>query len=141
MSIKIKYIILIIKVIKLIIIILRYFFKSYLKIVENMSENQLISKITQKNPKKFARILRNLAQSENLLTNILKVTISEGEVIEEEKKILIAPLKFKSYSNPSVEQNSTDNTINKKSNVKIENYSPLAEKADYPDSSDFSDDE
>ena len=106
-----------------------------------MSENQIRSKINQKNSKKFAGILRRLAQSENLLTNILKVTISEGEVIEEEKKILIAPLKFKSYSNPSVEQNSTDNTINKKSNVKIENYSPLAEKVDYPDSSDFSDDE
>ena len=108
-----------------------------------MSEGQLISKIKQKNSKKYALVLRRLAQSENLLTNILKVTVSEGEVIEEEKKILIAPLKFKDYSNLSVGENSTDKTItkNSKSNVKIENYSPLAEKADYPDSSDFSDDE
>ena len=108
-----------------------------------MSEGQLISKIKQKNSKKYALVLRRLAQSENLLTNILNVTVSKGEVIEEEKKILIAPLKFKGYSNLSVGENSTDKTINKnsKSNVKIENYSPLAEKADYPDSSDFSDDE
>ena len=108
-----------------------------------MSEGQLISKIKQKNSKKYALVLRRLAQSENLLTNILNVTVSKGEVIEEEKRILIAPLKFKSYSNLSVGENSTDKTINKnkKSNVEIENYSPLAEKADYPDSSDFSDDE
>ena len=108
-----------------------------------MSEGQLISKIKQKNSKKYALVLRRLAQSENLLTNILNVTVSKGEVIEEEKRILIAPLKFKSYSNLSVGENSTDKTINKnkKPNVEIENYSPLAEKADYPDSSDFSDDE
>ena len=108
-----------------------------------MSEDQLLSKFNQKKSKRFSLVLRSLAQSENLLTNILKVTVSEGEIIEEEKRIFIAPLKFKSYSNLSVGESSTDLTINTnpKSNVKIEEYSPLAEKADYPDSSDFSDDE
>ena len=57
-----------------------------------MSESQLVSKINQKNSKKFALVIRSLAQSENLLTNILNVTVSKGEVIEEEKRILIAPL-------------------------------------------------
>ena len=128
---------------KLTIIILRYFIINNHKIIEKMSEIQIRSKINQKNFKKFAGILRRLAQSENLLTNIIKVTISEGEIIEEKKQILIAPLKFKSYSNLSVEQISTDKTINtiKNSNVDKNNFSPLVEKVDYPDSSDFSDDE
>ena len=111
-----------------------------------MSENKNKSKMNQKNSKNLARILRRLAQSENLLTNKIKITILEGEIIEEKNKFFIAPLMFKSFSEQSVDQISTENasvkTIykNSKEEEKISSSDDIVE-VDYPESSDFSDDE
>ena len=111
-----------------------------------MTEKHIKSKIqmNQKHSRKFTGILRRLAQSENLLNNKLKVIISEGEIIEENNHIFIIPSKFKEYSENSVDQNSTEKASEKtieNSNIKENFLSPHIEKMDYPDSSDFSEDE
>ena len=112
-----------------------------------MSKNNIKTKIqmNQKKLKEFVRVLRYLAQSEDLITNRIKIIISKGEIIEEKNHIFIAPSKFKSYSEHSVEQNSTEkksvNTI-ENSNVKNNISNPhYIGTVDYPDSSDLSDDE
>ena len=112
-----------------------------------MSEKHFKSKsqMKQENSRKYSRVLRRLAQSENLLTNRIKVIVTEGEIIEETDKIMIAPSKFSSNSNHSVDQNSTEKTSIKtigNLNVNTKNTSPHhIKEVDYPDSSDFSDDE
>ena len=106
-----------------------------------MNENYTKCKMNQKNSKKFVGILRRLAYSESLITNKIKITVSKDEIIEEKNRILIAPSIFKSYSDH--EQNSTEKSINtiKNSNKEKINSNPHIESVNYPDSSDFSDDE
>ena len=106
-----------------------------------MNENYTKCKMNQKNSKKFVEILRHLAYSENLITNKIKVTVYKGETIEEKNRILIASSIFKSYSDH--EQNSKEKSINtiKNSNIEKIILNPYVESVNYPDSSDFSDDE
>ena len=112
-----------------------------------MSENFINSKIhmNQKNSKKYFGVLRRLAQSEDSVINKIKVIVSEG-VIEESNHCFIAPSKFKNFSENSVDKNSTKKTsVNsfENSNEEKKNLSSQLniETVDYPDSSDFSDDE
>ena len=111
-----------------------------------MSEKPIRSKIqiNQKSFKKFAGILRRLAQSENLINNKIRVIVSEGEIIDESDHIFIAPSRFKDYSENFLDRISNDKTsINTIENSIVEDkvLNPHIEKVEYPDSSDLSDNE
>ena len=109
-----------------------------------MNKSQIKSRMNPKKPREFVEILRGLAQSEDLMTNKVKITICENEFIEETKNCYIAPPTFKKYSEHFIEKYSTKNlNVNKIENLDLAKkiYHPLIETADYPDSSDFSDDE
>ena len=98
--------------------------------------------IADKNERKYFNIFRRLAKSDSSIFNKLKVTVCEGEFNEEKQCFLVAPL---------ILFNSDKDLENKKSNEKaIENSTEQSEISnenesgilnDYPDSSDFSDDE
>ena len=98
--------------------------------------------IADKNERKYFNIFRRLAKSDSSIFNKLKVTVCEGEFNEEKQCFLVAPLML---------FNSDKDLENKKSNEKaIENSTEHSEISnendsgilnDYPDSSDFSEDE
>ena len=98
--------------------------------------------IADKNERKYFNIFRRLAKSDSSIFNKLKVTVCEGEFNEEKQCFLIAPL---------ILFNSDKDLENKKSNEKAIEYSTEHSEIsnenesgilnDYPDSSDFSDDE
>ena len=102
-------------------------------------------KLSTKNSKKFSGILRHLAKSENYITKI-KVTISKGEIRDEEKdQFLVAPLTYKSsFENIPINnfiENSNKNFIEDLNNENKNSSSYDNDLKEYPDSSDFSDDE
>ena len=101
--------------------------------------------MSEKVQRKYVGVLRNLAQSEGSITSKIKVIVSKGEIVETNNKIIIAPSKFKKKSEDSVGENSTENTfvniIEDLSSVKKTSSPHYIETEDYPDSSDFSDDE
>ena len=98
--------------------------------------------IADKNERKYFNIFRRLAKSDSSIFNKLKVTVCEGEFNEEKQCFLVAPLML---------FNSDKDLENKKSNEKAIEYSTEHSEIsnendsgilnDYPDSSDFSDDE
>ena len=112
---------------------------------KEMNEAQVKThiKLSTKNNKKFSGILRHLAKSENFITKI-KITISKGEIRDEEKnQFFIAPLTYKSIfeniANKNFIENANKNFIE---NLNIENISIHDnDLQEYPNSSDFSDDE
>ena len=110
-----------------------------------MSHKPINSKIqmNKKNPKEFVRVLRHLSQSDNLKNNKIKITISQDEIIEEKNKVYFAPSIFKNTEYSTNHNSTKKSSVNKIENSNIEkNLSPHnAETEDYPDSSDFSDDE
>ena len=109
-----------------------------------MCDNSLVLN-DKKNNRKFVQILRRLAKLEDLTSNKIKVTICENEIIEEKNKIFIAsPAFIKCYKNNAI-NNSIGNKNEKiKKNLNREKKNSAKneiEEEEYPDSSDFSDDE
>ena len=100
-----------------------------------MSDNKI------KNKRKYFGILRRLAKSDTSVLNKLKVTVFEGEFIEEKEHIFIAPSIFISCPNQNSNQISIEDkneNFNEKTKISSKNE---IETLDYPNSSDFSDDE
>ena len=101
-------------------------------------------KIIEKNNKKFVGILRRLAKSDSSIMNGLKVTVYKEKIIEEKKQIFIAPSIFNNYLKCFNNYDSAENTsenINEDSVVEEIQSSNDTEQMDYPDSSDFDDDD
>ena len=100
--------------------------------------------INLKKNRKLSGILKNLVSSDNLLTKI-KVTVSEGEIIEDKEQFFIAPSKFKNTCENIIKRNSiVYKKENSSENLNIETQVSSTndiELVDYPDSSDLSDDE
>ena len=112
---------------------------------ESHIESQI--KIRRKNSRKFFGILRRLAKSDPLI-NKLNITVYKAvykeDSIKEKNRFTISPSKFINRSQNLINHNSAKNT-----NVNIiedlitekENSSPIGtELIEYPDSSDFDDD-
>ena len=80
-----------------------------------------------------------------IINNRIKVVVSKDETFEEKNHNFIAPSKFKNFKEYLTDQISSDSKdINTSENSNLEkiNLSPQnTETVDYPDSSDFSDDE
>ena len=100
--------------------------------------------INLKKNRKLSGILKNLVSSDNLLTKI-KVTVSEGEIIEDKEQFFIAPSIFKNTCENVIKRNSiVIKNENSSENLNIETQVSSTndiELVDYPDSSDLSDDE
>ena len=101
---------------------------------------------TNKNERKYFGVLRRLAKLDNSIYNELKVTVCEGEFVEEKQFFLVAPLMLfdseKDLDNQKSSQILTDRTFEnstEQSGISNENKSEILD--DYPDSSDFSDDD
>ena len=99
-----------------------------------------------KNERKYFGVLRRLAKLDSSIFNKLKVTVCEGEFNEEKQCFLVAPLmvfnsdndlKNKNSSKKSAEKNNGNST--EQSEISYENN--IESYDDYPDSSDFSNDE
>ena len=102
--------------------------------------------IANKSERKYFGVLKRLAKYDNLTINQLKVKVCEGEFDEEKQCFLVAPLmpfdSDKDLENKKTNQKQTDKTIEdstEHSEISNENKSEILD--DYPDSSDFSDDE
>ena len=98
-----------------------------------------------KNERKYIDLLRKLAKSDTSIYNKFKVTVYEDEFIEGKENNFIAPSTFLSCPESLINQNSnqisTENTIeNYNEQTEIYNKNEI-QTLDYPDSSDFSDDE
>ena len=97
---------------------------------------------TNKNERKYIDILRRLAKSDSSIFNQLKVTVCEGEFNEEKQCFLIAPLMSfdsgKDLENKK-QTKKTNEDSTEHSEISNENKNEISD--DYPDSSDFSDDE
>ena len=100
--------------------------------------------IINKNERKYCGVLRRLAKFDTF--NTLKVTVCEGEINEENEQIFIAPLMYFD-SGKDLDNKKSCQELNEKI---IENSTEQSEIScgnknesidDYPDSSDFSDDE
>ena len=104
-----------------------------------MSDNKI------KNQRKYLGILRTLAKSDNSIFKNLKITVSEGEFVEEKEQNIIAPSMYKSCPENLVNQNINPIPIENKFEITKEEKEISdkngIETLDYPDSSDFSDDE
>ena len=99
---------------------------------------------TKKQERIYYKALRRLAKLETFKT--LKVTVCEGEFNEEKNQILVAPLMhFDSYKD--LENKNSNSLLNEKSiensaeQTDISNGKEIEPLDDYPNSSDFSDDE
>ena len=112
-----------------------------------MSESLIKSqnKITEKNKRKFHGVLRRLIKSDSSVNNKMKVTVYKVDNTEKKKQLIIAPLIFTNYCRHLINHNSTINTnVNIIENLikEEENSSPVdSELKNYPDSSDFDDDD
>ena len=111
-----------------------------------MSEAPISHKhtINLKKTRRFSGILKCLAKSDRLIPKI-KVTVSEGEIFEDKEQFFIAPSKFKNTFENIAKRNSiVDKNENLSENLNIETQVSSQndiEVVDYPDSSDFSEDE
>ena len=99
-----------------------------------------------KRVQKYSGILMRLAKLDSSIFNKLKVTVCEGEFIEENKFFLIAPLtqfdSVKDFENKNLSKEITEKAIeNSTEQSEISNENKIVSFDDYPDSSDFSDDE
>ena len=110
-----------------------------------MSESHIKSqiKLKEKGHRKISGILRSLAKSDSSVTNKLQITVYKDDTSVEKKPIIIAPSMFMKCQ--KIKHNSTINTnvniIQDLTNEK-ENSSPIpSELVDYPDSSDFDDED
>ena len=113
-------------------------------IMKELSTKSQIKKIEKRN-RRFSVILRHLAKFDNSI-KIMKVTISEDRITSEKDRILIAPSKFGNCFGHLSNHYSTENTNSKyiTENLNIENNDSTRNNiipGDYPDSSDFSDDD
>ena len=115
-----------------------------IEIMRKLQNNSQI-KINEKSDRKFVEVLRSLVKLDNLITNKIKIIVCEGEITEEQKEFIVAPTKFIKCHEHSIEINSVGNinkNINENMNIEKGNsVSHNIEDADYPDSSDFDDDE
>ena len=98
-----------------------------------------------KKERKYFGVLRKLAKSDCSVINKLKITVSKSEFIEENEHNFIGPSKLMSYPenliNQNLNQTSVENTIKSSNELpKIAGKNEI-HSLDYPDSSDFSDDE
>ena len=109
-----------------------------------MSEAPIKSQI-KLSTRKFHGVLRRLAKSDSSVINKLKVTVQNEDATQEKKPCLIAPSMFMNCNKHVNNHNSTINTtvnIIENLNTEKENSSPInAELIDYPDSSDFDEDD
>ena len=102
--------------------------------------------IANKSERKYFGVLKRLAKYDNLTINQLKVKVCEGEFNEDKQCFLVVPVILfdsdKDLENKKTNQNKTEKTIEdstEHSEISNENKSEILD--DYPDSSDFSDDE
>ena len=98
-----------------------------------------------KKERKFVGVLRKLAKSDCSVINKLKITVSKSEFFEENEHNFIGPSKLMSFPenliNQNLNQTSVENTIKSSNELpKIAGKNEI-HSLDYPDSSDFSDDE
>ena len=107
------------------------------------------NKITNKKSRKFCGILRHLAKSDTSIFNTMKITVYKDDITKENNHIFIAPSMFIDFQEHWMNHISTENTseniiknLNKNSIIENEIPSPQnTELKDYPDSSDFDDDD
>ena len=107
------------------------------------------NKVTDKPSRKFHGVLRRLAKSDTSILNTMKVTVYKDDIIEDKKHIFIAKSMFMNYQERWINHISTESTnvnineiLNEDSIIENEVLSPQCEEfKDYPDSSDFDDDE
>ena len=106
------------------------------------------SQTNEKSSKKFFGVLRRLAKSDSSIKNKMKVTVYNEDITNEKKQIFIAPSMFTTFINRNKNLNNHNSTENTSKNIIetsiIENeiQSPQnTEIKDYPDSSDFGDDD
>ena len=111
------------------------------------------NKVTDKPSRKFHGVLRRLAKSDTSILNTMKVTVYKDDIIEDKKHIFIAKSMFMNYQERWINHISTESTnvnineninenLNEDSIIENEVLSPHCEEfKDYPDSSDFDDDE
>ena len=96
--------------------------------------------------RKYFSVLRNLAKLDSSMFNKLKVTVCEGEFNEEKQCFLIPPLVHfesgKDFEDNNSNQISTEKIIeNSTIQSEISNENKIETLDNYPDSSDFSEDE
>ena len=101
---------------------------------------------TNKNERKYFGALRRLAKLDDSIFNGLKVTVCEGEFVEEKQCFLIAPLMLfesgRDLDSQKLNQKLTDKTFeNSTEQCEISNENKNESLDDYPNSSDFSDDD
>ena len=112
---------------------------------ETMNESPIKSKIkiSEKSDRKFLGLLRRLAKLDSWLINKMKVAVYKEDIIEDKKKIIIAPSMFMDYHSNLNNHNSNINTnVNIIENIvtEKETLSPIdTELIDHPNSSDFDD--
>ena len=103
--------------------------------------------MSEKNSRRFFGVLRHLAEFDIPLIHKMNVTVYKEDITEEKKQFLVAPLMYMDCHKNFINHNSAQNT-----NINIfensiteetqETQSPRnPELMDYPDSSDFDDDE
>lgn len=102
-------------------------------------------KINEKNEKKYFGVLRRLAEFDSSMLNKIKVTVYKEDIVEEKKQIIIAPSIFANCPGHLINNNSIERTNeNTIEDLIIENENPSpanSELMNYPDSSDFDDDD
>ena len=101
---------------------------------------------TNKSGRQYFGVLRRLAKLDYSNFTKFKVTVCEGEFNEEKEHFFIAPLIFfdseKDLDGQKMSQISTGKTVeNSTEQSEISNGNKNGSLEDYPDSSDFSDDE
>ena len=112
-----------------------------------MSESPINSqiKLRRKNNRKFFGVLRRLAKSDTLLVDKMKVTVYKEDIAEEKKEFIMAPLFLINQPKRLINYKSTENT-NEKTIEELIKEEEISSPVDpdlinYPDSSDFDDDE
>ena len=102
--------------------------------------------IANKNERKYFGVLRRLAKLDNSIFNTLKVTVCEGEFNEEKECFFVAPLMI-FYPGINIKSQKSSQILVKKmiensnDQTGVSNEDKIEISDNYPDSSDFSDDE
>ena len=94
--------------------------------------------ITNKIGRKYFNILRELAKFDNSILSKLKVTVCEGEIIEEKQCFLVSDKDLENNKSNQKSAGKTTEDSTGQSEVSNEDKSEILD--DYIDSSDFSDD-
>ena len=109
----------------------------------NKSSNKSQVTINKKTSRKFSDILGQLAKSDTSLINKMKVTVFKEDIIDEKKQI--APSTFMNSHKHFIYRNSNEDAIvNVIEDSVLESEALTTQNAElinYPDSSDFDEDE